>query len=142
MLPRRVVVARQLLATAGWLLAAAVLVQIFLAGRAVFVSPDLWQQHRAFVHTFEWLSPAAVVLAHLGRTARLTKVLAWLTVALIFMQYATAGTQSSLGRAGLAAIHPVTAVLLFWAAVELARRARADQKRDSSTTDTTRPAAG
>jgi putative tricarboxylic transport membrane protein len=141
-LTRRVAAARQLLVIVGWLLAAAVLVQIFLAGRAIFVSPDLWQQHRTFVHTFEWLSPLAVVLVYLGRTARLTKVLAWLTVVLLFLQYATAGTQSSLGRAGLAAIHPVSAVLLFWAAVELARRARADQRRDSSPTDTTRPAAG
>ena len=139
---RRVLVARQLLAVAGWLLAAAVLVQIFLAGRAVFVGPDWWQKHRAFVHTFEWLAPLSVILAYLGRAPGATKGLAWLTVVLLFIQYATAGTQSSLGRIGLAAAHPVTAVLLFWVAVELARRARADQRRDSMPIITTRPAAG
>ena len=122
---RRVVVARQALAVTGWLLAAAVLAQIFLAGRAVFSSPDWWQRHRTFVHTFEWLAPLAVVLSYAARATRRTKLLAWLTVVLLFIQYATAGTQSSLGRIGLAAIHPVSAVILFWCAVELARRARA-----------------
>jgi hypothetical protein len=118
-------VAQRALAFVGWLLAGAVLAQMFLAGRAVFVGPDWWLRHRAFVHTFEWLSPLAVVLAYLARAARSTKGLAWLTVVLLFIQYATAGSQSSLGRLGLAALHPVAAALLFWTSVELARRARA-----------------
>jgi len=141
-LTRRVVVARQALTITGWLLAAAVLAQIFLAGRAIFVGPDWWQKHRAFVHTFEWLSPLAVVLAHLARTSRSTKVFAWLTVVLLFLEYATAGWQSSLGRLGLATLHPMIAALMFWASIELARRAGADQRRDSIPTVTTRPAAG
>ena len=139
---RRVVIARKALAITGWLLAAAVLAQIFIAGRAVFVGPDWWQRHRAFVHTFEWLSPLAVLLAWLARASRATKLLAWLTVVLLVLEYATAGWQSSLGRLGLATLHPVIAALMFWTAVELARRARDDQRRDSIPTVTTRPAAG
>jgi hypothetical protein len=134
MLMSRVLIAQRALAVVGWLLAGAVLAQIFLAGRAVFVGPDWWAQHRAFVHTFEWLSPLAVVLAYLARAARSTKGLAWLTVVLLFMQYATAGSQSSLGRLGLAALHPVGAALFFWTAVELARRARPAQPSNSSST--------
>lgn len=139
---RRVVIARQALVITGWLLAAAVLAQIFLAGRAVFVGPDWWQEHRAFVHTFEWLAPLAVVLAYLARASRSTKLFAWLTVVLLFLEYATAGWQSSLGRLGLATLHPVIAALMFWASIELARRAGEDQRRDSIPTVTTRPAAG
>ena len=120
-------IAQRALVVVGWLLAVGVLVQIFLAGRAVFIGPDWWAQHRAFVHTFEWLSPLAVVLAYVARATRAVKVLAWLTVVLLFMQYATAGSQSSLGRLGLAALHPVGAALLFWTSVELARRARSAQ---------------
>jgi hypothetical protein len=123
--PRRVVISRRLLEIAAWLLAIAVLAQIFLAGRAVFVGPDWWQKHRDFVHTFEWLSPLSVILAYLGRATRTVKLLAWATVVLLFLAYATAGLQSSLGRAGLAAFHPVNAALLFWTAIELARRTRA-----------------
>ena len=139
---RRVAIARQALTVTAWLLAAAVLAQIFLAGRAVFVGPDWWQKHRAFVHTFEWLSPLAVVLSYVARAQRSQKLLAWLTIVLLFLEYATAGWQSSLGRLGLATLHPVIAAVMFWTAVELGRRARADQRRDSSPTVTTRPAAG
>lgn len=134
---RRVHIAQQSLIVVGWLLATAVLVQIFLAGRAIFVSPDLWQSHRAFVHAFEWLSPVAVLLSYLAPATRVTRTLAWLTVVLLFIQYATAGTQSSLGHVGLAAVHPVTAVLLFWTAVEMARRARSGPRTGSAA----RPAA-
>jgi hypothetical protein len=127
-----VLIARHALAIVGWLLAGAVLAQTFLAGRAIFVGPDWWSQHRAFVHTFEWLSPVAVILAYLARATRTTKSLAWLTVVLLFVQYATAGSQSSLGRLGLAPLHPVGAVLLFWTSVELARRARSSEQPNLS----------
>ena len=139
---RRLRLARQALVLTGWLLAAAVLAQVFLAGRAVFAGPDWWQRHRAFVHTFEWLSPVALVLSYLAGSTRSVKLLAWATAVLLFLAYATAGLQSSLGKHGLAAVHPVIALLLFWTSIELARRARDDQRRNSRPTVTTRPAAG
>lgn len=93
------------------------------AGLAVFAHPGWWARHLAFVHAFEWLSPAAVVLAYVARAPRPTKRLAWLTVVLLFAQYATAGLRTTAGRQQWAALHAVTAVLLFWTATELARRA-------------------
>ena len=99
--------------------------QFLTAGLGVFVAPGWWARHRDFVHAFEWLAPLAVVLAYLGRVPRGAKVAAWLTVVLLFLQYATAGFRGSAGRVGLAALHPVGAALLFWAATELARRATA-----------------
>jgi hypothetical protein len=83
-----------------------------------------------------------VVLAYVARAGRGEKWLAWLCFILLFVQYATAGTTSSLGRRGLAALHPVSAALLLWAAIELARRAGAAQRLNSSPTSTTRPDAG
>lgn len=131
---KRVHIAQWSLSIVGWLLAAAVLVQVFLAGRAIFVSPDLWPSHRTFVHAFEWLSPVAVVLTYAARATRATKTLAWSTVVLLFIEYATAGSQGSLGRLGFGPIHPVAAVLLFWAAVEMARRARPARGESHATT--------
>ena len=122
---RRAELARRALGLVGWLLALGILGQFLTAGLAVFAGPGWWERHRGFVHAFEWLSPLAVGLAYLGRAARGTKAIAWLTVALLFLQYATAGFRGVAGRAGLAALHPVGAALLFWAAVELARRAAA-----------------
>jgi hypothetical protein len=122
--PRRVALARTALAATAWLLAAGVLGQLLTAGYALFVAPGWWARHRDFVHAFEWLAPLAVILAYVARTSRGTKGMAWLTVALLFAQYATAGVQGAAGRAGLAVLHPVGAAVLFWAAMELGRRAR------------------
>ncbi len=99
------------------------------AGLAVFAHPGWWARHLAFVHAFEWLSPLAVVLAYAARAPRATKALAWLTVALLFVQYATAGLRATAGRQRWAALHAVSAVLLFWTATELARRAAAPGQR-------------
>lgn len=115
--------ARTALVVVAWLFAAGVLGQALSAGLAVFVGPGYWARHRAFVHTFEWLSVAAVVLAHVGRTPRAVKVAAWLTVVLLFAQYATAHMLERPGRERLAALHPVSAMFLFWTAAELVRGA-------------------
>lgn len=129
--PARVAIAARLLPWAARLLALAVLAQILLAGLGVFANPGWWARHASFVHAFEWLAPLAVLLAYLGRAARGTKGFAWLTVALLFAQYATAGVRGTAGRAGFAALHAVGAALLFWAAMELARRTRAYAGKDS-----------
>lgn len=115
--------ARRVLVGAAWLFAVGVLAQTLFAGRAVFVGPGWWLRHRDFVHAFEWLSPLAVVLAHAGRLPRATTWLAWLTVALLLVQYVTAGFRETVGRQGWAAFHAVGGVVLFWAAAELARGA-------------------
>ena len=114
---------RRALVAVAWLLAAGVAAQVYFAGRGNFVGPAGWVRHRDFVHTFEWLSPLAVLLAYLARAARAVKWLAWGTVALLFLQYATAGLRTSVDLLPLAALHPVTGALLLWASIELARRA-------------------
>ena len=121
--PGRVTWARRALATTAWLLAAALLAQVLTAGLAVFADPGWWARHLTFVHAFEWMAPLAVVLAYVARARRATKVLAWLTVVLLYVQYATAGLRATAGRQRWAALHAVSAVLLFWTAAELARHA-------------------
>ena len=117
--------ARRALPLVAGAFAAALLVQVLTAGLGVFVGPGWWVRHRDWVHAFEWLSPLAAGLAHAGGAPRGVKALAWATVALLFLQYVTVGMRERPGLAALAALHPVSAVLLFWSAVELARRARA-----------------
>ena len=118
----RIVWSRRLLAGAAILFALALLAQVALAGMAVFIGPGYWLRHTAFVHTFEWLAPLAVILAYLGRTTRGIKALAWITVLLLFAQYLTAGFRVRPGMGHFAAAHAVTAMLLFWTSAELARQ--------------------
>lgn len=115
--------ARVALVVVAACLALGVIAQVLVAGLGVFAGAGWWPRHRAFVHAFQWLAPIALVLAYLARAARATKVLAWLAVALLWLQYTTAELRLRPDRAGWAALHPVGAMLLFWVATELARRA-------------------
>jgi hypothetical protein len=114
--PARIRHARRAYRLLAWLFAACVVIQVFVAGLAIFVSPAQWASHRAFVHIFELLPLVMLVLAFVGRLPVRTR---WLTAAvfgMLILQYATANSGGV-----LAALHPVTALLLFWAAVTLAR---------------------
>jgi hypothetical protein len=129
--PPRVRWSRAALAVVTWLFAAAVLGQVFLAGRGVFVGPSGWEAHKSFIHAFEWLSPLAVIIAYVARAPRGVKWLAWLTVALLFLQYTFADLRLEPARQPWAALHPVNGVLLFWTATELARRATRAARTDA-----------
>lgn len=86
------------------------LVQVFLAGLAVFANPAHWGRHVAFVHLFEFLPLIMLVAGWLGR---LPKNLLWLSaglLALIYIQYFNANFRQI--SPVVAATHPVTAVLL------------------------------
>ena len=119
----RVLWSRRALVASAVLLCAGLLGQTLTAGLAVFVGPGWWQRHRDVVHWFEWLTPLALVLALLGRAPRAVKVLAGLTIALLFLQYTTAGLRAVAGGQRWAALHAVNAVVLFWCSAELARQA-------------------
>ncbi len=87
-----------------------VLIQVFLAGMAVFVNPANWGWHITFIHFFE-LIPLFMLLA--GWLGRVGKKMMWQTVGvfgLIFVQYLTANLRPALPA--LAALHPVTAIPL------------------------------
>jgi hypothetical protein len=100
-------------------LAAALLIQAFLAGMAAMTDPGWWNLHRAWVGVFQWLvllPPACAVLARYPR---------WLTgastlpIMLIYLQYVWA----ELGRDGVwsygLGVHAASALVLFGTAVSL-----------------------
>ena len=65
----------------------------------------------------------ALVLAYLARTTRGPKVIGWVMLALIWLQYSTIEQRLVPGHQAWAALHPVGGVLIFWLSTELARRA-------------------
>lgn len=98
-----------------------VVIQVFLAGLAVFVSPLNWVGHINFVHLFEFLPLLMLVLSFIGR---LPKALRWQSLGLfggIFFQYFSANIGSKLPWA--AALHPVMAMVIFWTAITVVRNA-------------------
>lgn len=83
-----------------------IIIQVFIAGMAIFENPVNWGRHTAFVHIFEYVPMVMVILSFLGRLPwRITWGSLGLFI-LIVVQYATAH--------GLApAFHTVIALVLF-----------------------------
>lgn len=97
-----------------------VLIQVYIAGMAIFVDPANWSLHANFVHIIEWLPLVMLVLAVLGRLSRGLKLLPVVLFVLIIVQYATAlGFSDTL----VAAIHPVNAVVIVGVAAMTTSRA-------------------
>ncbi|MBW7455434.1 DUF6220 domain-containing protein [Paenibacillus sepulcri] len=101
--------------------AVCVVMQVFLAGMASFVDSSHWQDHRSFVHYFEMIPLAMLVLTFIGPTGRTIRFLGFGMVILIIMQYLTAHMGGRIPE--LAALHPVLALLLFWISMIAVKRA-------------------
>lgn len=100
---------------------ACVVVQILLAGLAVFSHPLYWARHVGFVHVFELLPLAMLLVAVVGG---LPRRLAWLSaglLGLIFLMYFSANLRAIVPV--VAAFHPVLAMVLFMAATQVAGQA-------------------
>jgi hypothetical protein len=109
-----------------WLFLASLLIQVFLAGLALFVTSDstiYWQAHIGFGHSAPGiLSLLMVIFAFWGRYSRATIVLTLLLFVLVVAQtegFAAIRTDAPL----VAALHPVNALILFAIGVALAHRA-------------------
>jgi hypothetical protein len=97
-----------------------VLIQVYIAGMAVFIDPANWELHTTFIHVFELLPIIMLVLAFAGQLPRRLKWLPAGLFLLIIVQYATAeGFSDSL----VAAIHPVNALVIFWIGIITTRMA-------------------
>ncbi|RED58593.1 DUF6220 domain-containing protein [Cohnella lupini] len=103
----------------AWIFAASLFVQVFLAGLAVFDDGD-WSKHTAFIHYFEFVPILMILLGWIGRIGWKNVVLTAILYVLIIFQYISV----SLDARMIAAIHPVTALLLLWAALALIRRSK------------------
>jgi mercuric ion transport protein len=101
------------------LFAACVLVQIYVAGMAVFIDPTNWRLHAGFVHVFELVPVPLLVVAYLGGLPRPLKWTPVVLYLLVGVQYATAHQFGTY----IAAIHPVNAVMIFAVAAGATKRA-------------------
>lgn len=114
--PRRV--ARPAFALVAAAFAAAVTIQIFIAGLAVFVSPVNWITHSSFAGI---LAPFPLLMLLLAFVGRLPRRMQWQSAALLVPMPFLFLTADIIGDLPwLAATHPVIAVVLFWGSVRIA----------------------
>lgn len=101
----------------AWIFVLCIVMQVLLAGLALFMEPTHWSRHVDFARIFAILPLAMTVLAY---CARLERRLVWrcvgLTAMMIFMFF-TAAISARVSFLG--AMHPVIALFLFWSGVKL-----------------------
>lgn len=98
---------------------AAIVMQVFLAGAGIFASGVWLARHVAFV---EWFQPIPLFLAATafwGRMSWFARLAPLGAFAGIALQYEFVKASPQL----VAGLHTVTALLLFWLAYEMTRRA-------------------
>ena len=107
----------------AWLLVAAAVVQVFLAGLGVFEDPSRFAIHREFGYLIGWFSVVLLVLAVVGRLGRRLIALPVLLGVLFALQSVFVLLRSS--APFVAALHPVNGFLIIFVALFAGREARA-----------------
>jgi hypothetical protein len=110
---RRIAAGQWLFAGTIAIFALAVLVQVFFAGDAAILAPEMWQRHVAWVHIFQWLSVVLPVTARLAGNRIGFTVLNCLPMVMIGLQYTLIHIAISRGNATFAGLHAMGGVLLF-----------------------------
>lgn len=97
-----------------------IIVQIFLAGLAIFVDPSNWRNHKIFVHLFELIPILMFIFAFVGQLPRWAKWQSAAMFGLIFVMYLTANITPVFPWA--AAAHPIIAMFLFMGSIQIAKQ--------------------
>jgi hypothetical protein len=127
-------VARTIHLVAAWLFAACLVVQVFLAGLAVFDPTRTFIPHRDFGYLIGWFVLVLLVTAIVGRLGRRQIALAVLLLVLFVLQSVFVALRGTYPE--IAALHPVNGFLILLVTLVIARdawlargRAREEQAR-------------
>jgi hypothetical protein len=112
-------IARNVHAVIAWLLVAALVVQVWLAGRGVFESPGIFATHRDVGYTISLIPIVLLVLGFLGGMGRRVALMAALIFGLMILQSVFVVMRTS--SPAIAALHPVNGFLILIVAIVLAR---------------------
>lgn len=107
--------------TLAWLFSAGVVIQIFLAGLALFDSAARWDDHSTFGMTIGILALPLLVLVPLARAGR---QIIGMTVAMVIL-YILQVNLPNIDVAYIAALHPLVAFALLGMSAQLGARLRA-----------------
>jgi mercuric ion transport protein len=114
----------------AWIFVACCVVQVFLAGLAVFESPARFADHRNFGYLFGLLTIVLIVLAIAGRLGRVVIGLSILLLVLFALQSVFVLMRTS--APFVAALHPVNGFLILFIGIVVARMAAARRQEDVS----------
>src|SRR5262245_31851794 len=113
--------ARPLYLVLIWLFVGCLIVQVFLVGLDLFGEADP-ATHRTWAYIYGWLTPVLVFLASVGRLPRAMQLGSVALLVLFAVQTVLPTFREEFPL--VAAAHALNALLIFWLAMVLARRAR------------------
>jgi len=116
-------VARYTYVGVAWVAIAGFLGNIYLAGMAVFVNRSYWDIHTEFGYAVGLIVPIFILLSLLAWIPR--RLTTWLAALLLYYIFHTILPLLQENLGWIAALHPVSAVLLVWLGLTHARRAGA-----------------
>ena len=105
-------------------MALSVLIQAYLAGAATAVDADFWALHKTWIAIFQWLSVLLAIAIFFGQRDLLTRLLSFVPIVIIAIQYASIHLALRQSVAWLAGVHAANAPVLFGVLVVLAVRCR------------------
>lgn len=112
-------IARTLHTVVAWVFVAALVVQVWLAGRGVFESPTMFDTHRSVGYALSLFTVVLLVLGLMGGMGRRPAIIAMVIFVLFIMQSVFVVMRDS--TPAVAALHPVNGFLILFLAIVLAR---------------------
>ena len=112
-------IARTLHTVVAWVFVAALVVQVWLAGRGVFESPTMFDTHRSVGYALSLFTVVLLVLGLMGGMGRRPAIIAIVIFVLFIMQSVFVVMRDS--TPAVAALHPVNGFLILFLAIVLAR---------------------
>ena len=105
----------------AWAFVAGVVVQVFLAGRGVFESPELFKTHAGWGYMLELLPVLLLVTAALGRLGRRQVLYALALFGMFILQSILVAVRADMPM--VAALHPVNGFAILLVGIVMAREA-------------------
>lgn len=99
----------------AWGFLACIIVQMFIAGLATFSNASNWKIHSSFVKIFALIPFLMFLLTFVSGIKGMKRWMSLGLFTLVVFQFLSIQVFSSIG--GIAALHPVVALLLFWGSV-------------------------
>jgi hypothetical protein len=109
-----------------------IVVQVFLAGLAIFVDSANWAAHSSFPRYFAFLPIIMIVLTFFTKLPVSVRIKCFQLIGMIILMFLTAVLSSKIGI--LSALHPVIAIMLFMTSTSIVNQIGASQKTHKGTT--------
>jgi hypothetical protein len=104
----------------AWIFTGCILIQVFLAGLALFWNSNQWANHTGFSRILMIPPILMLVTSFIARLPVSLRLYSAGLIGILILMGVTAKLSSEMGY--LSALHPVIALMLFWGTMSIARK--------------------